>query len=136
MAELKLRQDPDDQALFIGPVSQGAVNPNVSYQGIATLSASYNEVAVYGNYPTTSEVVAISHDSSGGYLYTDSDTLRISAGYYVRFTTAVVQVLASFGTVTPVENGDLVVEATTDQQLTFKFKGSDGVTRSGSITLT
>lgn len=37
--------------------------------------------------------------------------------------------------VTPTENGDLMVEATSNTALTFKFKGSDGTVRSGSITL-
>ncbi len=37
--------------------------------------------------------------------------------------------------VTPSANGDLSVEATSDTTLTFKFKGSDGTVRSGTITL-
>jgi hypothetical protein len=37
--------------------------------------------------------------------------------------------------VTPTNNGDLVVQATSNTQLTFKFKGSDGVVRSGNLTL-
>lgn len=38
--------------------------------------------------------------------------------------------------VAPEDNGDLVVEATDNTTLTFKFKGSDGVVRSGAVTLT
>ena len=37
--------------------------------------------------------------------------------------------------VTPSSDGQLMVEATSNTQLTFKYKGSDGVVRSGSITL-
>ena len=37
--------------------------------------------------------------------------------------------------VTPQNNGDVVVEATNDTTLTFKLKGSDGVVRSGTLTL-
>lgn len=37
--------------------------------------------------------------------------------------------------VTPANNGDLVIEATSNTQLTFKLKGTDGTVRSGSITL-
>ena len=37
--------------------------------------------------------------------------------------------------VTPSSNGDLMVEATNNTTLTFKLKGSDGVVRSGTITL-
>lgn len=38
-------------------------------------------------------------------------------------------------TTTPANNGDLTFEATSNTSLTFKYKGSDGVVRSGSITL-
>ena len=37
--------------------------------------------------------------------------------------------------VTPAENGEMVVEATNNTTLTFKLKGSDGTVRSGTITL-
>lgn len=36
---------------------------------------------------------------------------------------------------TPDNNGQMTIEATSNTQLTFKFKGSDGTVRSGSITL-
>lgn len=37
--------------------------------------------------------------------------------------------------ITPANNGDLEIEATSNTQLTFKYRGSDGVVRTGSITL-
>ena len=37
--------------------------------------------------------------------------------------------------VTPLTNGDLTVEATSDTTLTFKYKGSDGTVRTGTLTL-
>lgn len=37
--------------------------------------------------------------------------------------------------VTPANNGDMVVEATSNTTLTFKLKGSDGTVRSGTLTL-
>lgn len=37
--------------------------------------------------------------------------------------------------VTPVDNGDVVIEATSNTTLTFKLKGSDGTVRSGTVTL-
>ena len=37
--------------------------------------------------------------------------------------------------VTPVDNGDIVFEATSNTTFTVKLKGSDGVVRSGTITL-
>lgn len=38
-------------------------------------------------------------------------------------------------TVTPLANGELTVEATNDTTLTFKYKGSDGTVRTGTLTL-
>lgn len=38
-------------------------------------------------------------------------------------------------TLTPANNGELVVEATANTTLTFKLKGSDGTVRSGTLTL-
>lgn len=38
-------------------------------------------------------------------------------------------------TATPSNNGDLVIQATSNTSLTFKYKGSDGVVRSASLTL-
>lgn len=35
----------------------------------------------------------------------------------------------------PQEVGDLVIQATSNTSLTFKFRGTDGTVRSGSITL-
>ena len=37
--------------------------------------------------------------------------------------------------VTPANNGELVVEATNDTTITFKLKGSDGTVRTGTLTL-
>ena len=49
------------------------------------------------------------------------------------FTKDVVQTPSS--SVTPANNGELMVEITNDTTLTFKLKGSDGVVRSGTISL-
>lgn len=38
-------------------------------------------------------------------------------------------------TITPVDNGDLVIETTSNTQLTFKLKGSDGTVRTWTLTL-
>ena len=51
-----------------------------------------------------------------------------------------LDVNGSFGftpgsSVTPVDNGDVVIEATDNTTLTFKLKGSDGVLRTGTLTL-
>lgn len=51
-----------------------------------------------------------------------------------------LDVNGSFGftpgtSVTPVDNGDVVIEATNNTTLTLKLKGSDGTVRTGTITL-
>lgn len=38
--------------------------------------------------------------------------------------------------ITPINNGELVFEATSNTTITVKYKGSDGTVRSGTITLT
>lgn len=43
--------------------------------------------------------------------------------------------LHASASLTPATNGELNIEATNDTTLTFKFKGSDGTVRSGTITL-
>lgn len=44
-------------------------------------------------------------------------------------------VLAPVASSAPTQNGELSVEATNNTTLTFRFKGSDGVVRSGTVTL-
>lgn len=43
--------------------------------------------------------------------------------------------LAPDSSITPASNGDLVIEATNNTTLTFKLKGTDGVVRTGTLTL-
>jgi hypothetical protein len=44
-------------------------------------------------------------------------------------------ILKPAGTVTPANNNELMVQATSNTQLTFKYKGTDGVVRSGNLPL-
>lgn len=44
-------------------------------------------------------------------------------------------VITAAASVTPVNNGELVIQATSNTSLTFKYKGSDGTIRSASLTL-
>ena len=44
-------------------------------------------------------------------------------------------ILSPSSSVTPASNGDLMIEATSNTALTFKYKGSDGVVRSATVTL-
>lgn len=43
--------------------------------------------------------------------------------------------LTPSASVTPTNNGELVIQATSNTSLTFKYKGSDGTVRSASLTL-
>ncbi len=45
-------------------------------------------------------------------------------------------VIALLSTQQPQDKGTLVIEATSDTSLTFRYMGSDGVVRSASLTLT
>lgn len=68
--------------------------------------------------------------NSAGVLEVNSGTL--SAYRDIRVRSVIQRPLSS---ITPALSGDLVVEATSDTQLTFKYKGSDGIVRSSTITM-
>lgn len=57
--------------------------------------------------------------------------LRINAAL-----TALNGMLSPKASVTPTNKGDLVIQATSNTSLTFKYRGSDGTVRSASLTLT
>lgn len=66
----------------------GSANPNASYQGIASLKSVYNEIAVYGDYPTSSaRYMAMGSDNLAGYLYTNDTPLfiQVDTGNYIGF---------------------------------------------------
>jgi len=66
-----------------------------------------------------------------------SGTLGSRLGIDANGDTVVSQdlILNPSSSVTPASNGDLMIEATSDTALTFKYKGSDGVVRSATVTL-
>ncbi|MCA0402148.1 MAG: hypothetical protein LCH38_15205, partial [Proteobacteria bacterium] len=64
------------------------------------------------------------------------DFFIFGAGKMVlRFDTSGNPVFSPNSSVTPGANGEMSFQATSNTQLTFKLKGSDGTVRSGSITL-
>jgi len=74
----------------------------------------------------------------------NSEAIRINAGLDVGIGETApnykLDVNGTFGftpgsSVTPVDNGDIVFEATSNTTFTVKLKGSDGTVRSGTITL-
>gem|GEM_PF-2738733 len=65
--------------------------------------------------------------------YSDTTLLSTSGLTGVKFYKPLT--VAPGASVTPSANGDVTFQLTSNTQLTFKAKGSDGVVRSGSITL-
>jgi len=102
--------------------------------GIGTTSpGSILEVASTG----TADYLRLTNLTSGDILTVDSAGnvgIGISSPDYKLHITGTIGVNPG-SSVTPQNNGDIVVEATNDTTLTFKLKGSDGVVRSGTITL-
>ena len=98
--------------------------------GYAITSGSYNTIIGGWNGPgsSVSSVIGLS-DGQGN--------LRIDYGYTnsSKWTALADLVQRPSASITPAANGDLVVQATSNTSLTFKYKGSDGTVRSGSITL-
>lgn len=71
---------------------------------------------------------------------TSSASKKITVGQDVSFVGSEIEVDGDLiqnpsSSVTPTDNGQLVVEATSNTSLTFKLKGSDGTVRTGTITL-
>lgn len=64
-----------------------------------------------------------------------TDRLSLKRDGTLEFLTGTTPVFNPASSVTPANNGNLVIQATSNTSLTFKLKGSDGTVRSGSITL-
>lgn len=90
---------------------------------------------------TTNQVVI--GDGAGGnivlanHVLPETDSTRTFGSSAKKFAEVHAQRLVLYppGSVTPLTNGELRVEATSNTVLTFRFKGSDGTVRSGTITL-
>lgn len=101
-------------------------SPAVSYLagslalGVTAASAKVHAVA-------TTEQLRLGYDSSNYASFTvnSAGQLKVAAPLAWRPP----------ATYTPAANGDLTVEATSNTTLTFRLKGSDGVVRSASLTL-
>lgn len=64
-----------------------------------------------------------------------TDRIDVHRDGKIEFLSGTNVVLNPLASATPAANGNLVIQATSNTSLTFKFKGSDGVVRSGSIAL-
>jgi hypothetical protein len=97
-------------------------------------------------------VVALPNDGLFGWSSTTTNTATRDTGL-ARNAAGVVEInngtvgtlrdikarditLTASSSLTPANNGELVIQATSNTSLTFKYKGSDGTVRSASLTLT
>lgn len=147
-----------NRLMFQNSVTNGNTNLGVAPNGTATTGA----VRVYGVSDVANSIVGqlsaigtsevrLNSTKTGTAsfapltFYTNgSERMRIdTAGNLGVNKTAPdyrLQVNGTFGfapgaSVTPVSNGDVVIEATNNTTLTFKLKGSDGTVRSATLTL-
>lgn len=101
--------------------------------------ASNSDWAYLGDWSKVANVATYGTDFNGTGAVRDVLFQRGGVEYFrligagVRFTAGVVMVPAA--SVTPAANGQMMVEATSNTSLTFKLRGTDGIIRSGSITL-
>lgn len=110
-----------------------------------------NKKAIHSDSPAPSYLagsLAIGLDAASAKLHSVATTEQLRLGYdatkYASLTVdsagklkiAAPLILTPPASITPASNGDLTIEATNNSSLTFMLKGSDGVVRSASLTLT
>ena len=104
---------------------------------VLTLSNSAITLSQTLGFDSASDITFIDDSATALEFKQGSDTYltfdSTNADEKVIVSKALVQTPGS--SVTPANNGDLVVEATSNTTLTFKLKGSDGTVRSGTLTL-
>lgn len=116
---------------LVGLAGNGYDGANYAELGGIFLGAAQNFSS--GNQGTCWKIFTTPLNSA-----TESEVVRVQRGLMVGTTADPGPgglALHPPSSVTPVNNGDLVVEATSNTSLTFKYKGSDGTVRSASLTL-
>jgi hypothetical protein len=109
----------------------GLLDRTIGYLGGTTvINYSGNSTLVGGIFYIGQAADIALRRSSTTQLDLDSGTIGAYRDLRVR---SVIQQPPA--TITPASNGDLVVEATSNTLLTFKFKGSDGTVRSGTLAV-
>lgn len=120
---VRLRNGLGSFSLFAGgdAASNTALNSTLAFRVL-----SNGDIAFYDNTGASTD------------LYWDSSSSRLGIGETAPNYDLDVNGTIGFtpgSSVTPVDNGDVVVELTNNTTLTFKAKGSDGVVRSATLTL-
>ena len=107
-----------------------------TFTGDLTLSAGSGERRI--NFATTLYLLGFYGTNYGEFGAIDRTNSRYIWQYKAHantFTISAALVLTPAASVTPTNNGDLMVQLTSNTQLTFKVKGSDGTVRSANLTL-
>ena len=111
-----------------GGSSRLSIKPNTADDGITLQGQSNSPNCIrfegYGNN------VGFRFEENNAGSYTTLAHIKSSGIDFNKDVT-----FAPSSSVTPASNGDLMIEATNNTTLTFKYKGDDGVVRSGTITL-
>lgn len=122
----------------------GAWRPFTSTQAFRQNSATQNSLVV-GNSDVSGIGSKLSFEQAAGSEVhaIASEYISTSWRYRVKGAAGILFELDSDGkptfrppaSATPINNGDLVIQATSNTSLTFRFKGSDGTVRQASLTL-
>lgn len=144
-------------ATFDGPVTLGnasgdtiTVSGTATFGEFTTFSTGVQVVASVSTVPA----IRCQTDTNTGIYFSGADAMGFTTGgaSRVHITSAgdvgvgtaspqfKLQVIGDVSwrpasSVSPAANGDLVIEATSNTTLTLKLRGSDGITRTGTITL-
>lgn len=124
-----------------GCIAQAAdhATGGISDSGTGTLIANtLGQAEIAFNNAGENIDTRIEGDTDTDLVHVDASADRVGIGEAV--PDYKLDVNGTFGfspgsSVTPVDNGDVVIEATNNTTLTLKLKGSDGTVRSGTITL-
>jgi hypothetical protein len=90
------------------------------------------DLSLIGHYSGSDKLI-IGIDTYSNVLFADGNLIFNDANDIFQFQKDIVQKPSA--SITPTNNGELVVEATDNSTLTFKLKGTDGTVRTGTITL-
>ena len=131
-----------------GRVGIGSTNPQalLHVEGSTVLKADFPDLQFYSGGERRVLFSDAGGSAEGGIKFS-SNTFKIFAGGGIasgneavafngttaEFKDDVVQNPSA--SVTPAENGELMVEATNNTTITFKLKGDDGTVRSGTVSL-
>ena len=142
-----------NQVLYVSSTTAGGVSTTAPageakfIQNIGRVQrvASSNGVIKVGGAGRTNATPNLNDGNifiGNGSGYTTIDSLTDAMSSYAGISTSTTEttftkdvVLTPSSTQTPTNNGDLMFEATNDTTITVKYKGSDGVVRTGTISL-